>query len=287
LVKNIVSETKIPSKKPEKFVAIVLAADRTTNDPVANKSGMACKAFTPICGVPMIIRVLDALEASGMIERIVLCGPPESSLSACPELEQRIGSGYVTWVPNLDSPSRSANRGFEYIDKETPVFLTTADHALLTPEIVRYFLCESSKADSDVTVGLVEHKNVMASFPGTKRTVIRLRDGNFCGCNLYAFLRPRGRNLVPFWKKAEDLRKKPWRLVGEILGPIAILLYLLRVSKLNEALNAVSAKAGVRSQAVIIPYANAGVDVDKAEDIALVESALEKEALMSRENNST
>ena len=48
-----------------------------------------------------------------------------------------------------------------------------------------------------------------------------------------------------------------------------------------------SAKVGVRSQAVIIPYANAGVDVDKAEDIALVESALEKEALILRENNST
>ena len=78
------SEAKISNKKLDKFVAIVLAADRTANDPVANKSGMACKAFTPICGVPMIIRVLDALEESGVIERIVLCGPPESSLAACP-----------------------------------------------------------------------------------------------------------------------------------------------------------------------------------------------------------
>lgn len=279
------SEAQIPSKKLEKFVAIVLAADRTINDPVANKSGMACKAFTPICGVPMIIRVLDALEASGMIEKIILCGPPKSLLSACPELDQRIRKGCVTWVSNLDSPSRSANKGLEHINEETPVFLTTADHALLTPEIIKYFLCESSKADSDATVGLVEHENVMTAFPGTRRTVIKLRDGNFCGCNLYAFLNYRGRNLVPFWKRAEDLRKQPWRLIGEILGPIAILLYLLRVSKLNQALNAVSTKAGVRSQAVIIPYANAGVDVDKAEDIALVESVLEKEALASRKNN--
>jgi len=62
-------------KKTDKFVALVLAADRTSNDPVADKSGMACKAFVPICGIPMIIRVLDALEASGMIRAIVLCGP--------------------------------------------------------------------------------------------------------------------------------------------------------------------------------------------------------------------
>ncbi len=274
-------------KKIDKFVALVLAADRTANDPVAIKSGMVCKAFTPICGIPMIIRVLDALEASGMIRSIILCGPPESMLPGCTELEQRIGRGDITWVPNLDSPSRSANKGLEHIDESVPVLLTTADHALLTPEIVQYFLRESSKADSDATVGLVKHENVMVTFPGTKRTVIRLRDGNFCGCNLYTFLNHHGRDLVSFWRRAEDLRKHPWRLVGEILGPMAILLYLLRISTLNQALNAVSAKAGVRSRAVIIPYAQAGVDVDKAEDIVLVESILEEAMSLSFNKNGT
>ncbi len=277
-------EDNISNKRLDKFVAIILAADRTTNDPVSNASGVACKAFTPICGVPMIIRVLDALQASNMIKKIILCGPPKSLLFACPELERRIRIGDITWLPNQDSPSKSANHGLKYIDEEDPVFLTTADHALLTPEIIKYFLCESSRTNSDATVGLVEHKNIMATFPGTKRTVIKFRDGNFCGCNLYAFLNDRGRNLVPFWEKAESLRKKPWRLVGEILGPIAILLYILRISKLNQALNTVSIRAGVRSQAIIIPYANAGVDVDKAADIVLVESVLEQEALISHEN---
>lgn len=275
------SSSQIQNKELKKFVALVLAADRTSDDPVSRKSGAVCKAFTPICGVPMIIRVLDALEASNMIEKIILCGPPEYLLSSCPELEQRIcDGGHVVWVPNLDSPSLSAHKGLEYVDKEAPVILTTADHALLTPEIVRYFLHESRKADSDATVGLVEYENIVTAFPGAKKTVIRLRDGNFCGCNLYAFLNHRGRNLVPFWKKVEDLRKKPWRLIGEILGPIAILLYLLRISKINQALNAVSAKVGVSSKAVIIPYANAGVDVDKAEDITIVESVLKKETLV-------
>ena len=50
--------------KIEQFTAIVLAADRTGGDPIAVKTGMACKAIAPICGTPMIIRVLDALEAS-------------------------------------------------------------------------------------------------------------------------------------------------------------------------------------------------------------------------------
>tara|TARA_Y100001936_G_scaffold252558_1_gene312725 strand:+ start:10914 stop:11759 length:846 start_codon:yes stop_codon:yes gene_type:complete len=277
-------EDNISNKRLVKFVAIILAADRTSNDPVSNESGVVCKAFTPICGTPMIIRVIDALQASNMIKNIILCGPPESSLCACPELEQKITNSDVTWVPNLNSPSKSANRGIELIDEKDPVFLTTADHALLTSEIINYFLSESSKSDSDATVGLVNHKNIIDTFPGMKRTVLKFYDGNFCGCNLYAFLNSRGRNLVPFWEKAEGLRKQPWRLVGEILGPIAILLYILRISKLNQALNAVSARAGARSQGIIIPYVNAGVDVDKAEDIVLVESVLKEEKIISHKN---
>lgn len=116
-------------------------------------------------------------------------------------------------------PSRSANKGLEYIDASDRVLLTTADHALLTPEIVEHFLRESIKVDGDATVGLVKHKDVLSAFPGTRRTVIKLRDGGFCGCNLYSFLNYGSRDLVSFWRRAEDLRKYPWRLVGKYWAP--------------------------------------------------------------------
>jgi len=46
--------------RPGKFVATVLACDRTENDPVAKDAGVYCKANASICGKPMILRVLDA-----------------------------------------------------------------------------------------------------------------------------------------------------------------------------------------------------------------------------------
>lgn len=260
--------------KTNKFTALVLAADRTANDPIAVKTGMACKAIAPIHGTPMIIRVLDALEASEMIKTIVVCGPPESALPDCPELEKRIACGRVTWLPNLDSPSRSADSGLGSIDKDAPVLLTTADHALLTASIVRYFLGESQKSDSDAAVGVVKYEDVAAAFPGVKRTVIRLRDGGVCGCNLYAFLNHRGRGLVSFWERAENLRKRPWLLIAQIFGPMAILSYLLGSLTLDRALNTVSAKTGIRIRPVFLPYPQAGVDVDKVEDMLLAESVL-------------
>jgi len=260
--------------KTEQFTAIVLAADRTAHDPIALKTGMACKAIAPIFGTPMIIRVLDALETSGMVKTIIICGPPKFAIPDCPELERRIASGRVIWLPNLDSPSRSADSGLTHIDQNSPVLLTTAYHAVLTSSIVRHFLGESQKAGSDATVGVVKYEDVAAAFPGVKRTVIRLKDGGVCGCNLYAFLNLRGRGLVSFWQRAEQLRKRPWLLIGQIFGPMTVLSYLLGALTLDKGLNAVAAKTGIRVLPVFLPYPQAGVDVDKVEDMLLVESVL-------------
>jgi CTP:molybdopterin cytidylyltransferase MocA len=258
----------------ELFTAVVLAADRGAGDPVATMAGVACKAIAPVGGIPMIIRVLDALEASGVISKTIICGPPEHVLSDCQPLVERIQSGRITWVPNLDSPSRSANSALSGIDRNAPVLLTTADHALLTPSIVRHFLSHAEAGGADAAVGVVKHEDVMAAFPGTKRTVIRLRDGGFCGCNLYAFLNPRGRGLVSFWQRAEDLRKRPWLLIGQVFGPTLVISYVFGLLTIRHGLRAVSAKTGISVLPVFLPFPQAGVDVDKVEDLRLVESVL-------------
>lgn len=263
------------NKNPGQFIALVLAADRTTKDPITQHTGAACKAFAPIGGIPMIIRVLDALAACDLIATTLLCGPPESLHAHCPELKQRIASGQVTWLPNLDSPSRSAESGFSHVPRDMPVLLTTADHALLTPNMVQSFLRESLATDCDATVGLVRQKEIAAAFPGSKRTVTRLRDGGFCGCNLFAF-NPRGRALVGFWRQAEDLRKRPWQLIAQVLGFRMVLSYLFGFLTLQQALDAVSEKSGVKIQAIMLDDPRAGIDVDKIEDLVLAESILNR-----------
>ena len=75
-----------------RFDAIVLAADRGRNDPVAAAAGVAAKCLTPIAGSPMVVRVVRALEQSGCVHRIVLCGPAAEALQGSPEL-QRVGDG--------------------------------------------------------------------------------------------------------------------------------------------------------------------------------------------------
>ena len=261
----------------QQFAAVVLAADRTGKDPITQHSGAACKAFAPVAGVPMIIRVLDTLQACDLISTIILCGPPESLHEHCPELKQRIASGQVTWLPNLDSPSRSAEHGLNHIPPDTPVLVTTADHALLTPAIVRDFLRHAATTPCDAAVGAVSETALSAAFPGCKRTIIRLRDGGFRGCNLYAF-NQRGRALVQFWRQAEDLRKRPWRLIGKVLGLKTVFLYLIGQLTSQQGLAAVSEKSGVNIRLVMLDDARAGIDVDKVQDLMLAESILSRKS---------
>jgi len=260
--------------RQDQFVAIVLAGDRTENDPVAIEAGVSCKAIAPICGRAMILLVLDALEQSELVNTIVLCGPPEASLKDCPELVKKIEQSNISWLPSLASPSQSVEAALLNIKENAYVLLTTADHALLRSQTVSYFLSQSLASKVDATVGLVEFKTIHDAYPEVKRTVIKMSDGGYCGCNLFAFLNIKGRKLVPFWRQVEQSRKKPARMIASILGNWAVLLYLMGKLTLDSALARVSNRIKLEIKPIIIPFPEAGVDVDTAKDREFVERIL-------------
>jgi GTP:adenosylcobinamide-phosphate guanylyltransferase len=252
------------------FTAVVLAADRGPNDPVARAAGVRCKSLTPVGGKPMVVRVFDALTASQHIGMRILCGPPKSIVDSEPELVAIIASPEVKWFENQTTPSSSAFQVLQSLPVETPVLLTTADHALLSPRIIDYFCSAARASGCDVIVGLARHATVTAAYPETRRTAIRLQDGAYCGCNLFAFLTPRSRTAANFWRRVENQRKKPLRLI-RVLGWLAILRYLLGLLSLEEALERISQRLGFKAGAVIIPFPQAAVDVDSVSDWKLVE----------------
>jgi len=258
----------------QQFVAIVLAGDRTSSDPVARDAGTPCKALAPVAGKPMIMRVLDALQGSGRIRSIILCGPPPAALRACPELAQRIARDDICWIAGEDSPSKSAEAGLLQADPTAPVLLATADHALLNAEIVSGFLEESMAKDTDASFALIDYRRLQDAFPAVRRTVIKLQDGQYCACNLFAFMTAKGRRLVPFWRNVEQSRKRPWRMVATLMGIPATLAYVLGRLGLPQVLNRLSGTLGCKLSAVLLPWPRAGIDVDTPEDRKLVETIL-------------
>ena len=258
---------------PAKFAAVILAGDRGAEDPLVKAAGVSCKALVPVAGRPMILRVLDALEGAAVIDSCLVCGSSDRLPGKSPELDARIASAKVRWVENQPSPSRSAQAALGELPPDRPVLVTTADHALLTPQMVDRFCTRAAQSGCDVVAGLAHAEMVAAAFPESRRTVTRLRDGGYCGCNLFALLTPRAGNAVTFWRRVEEQRKHPLRIVKS-LGLMAVLRYLLGRLTLEEGLARMSSLMDARAGVVWMPEAEAAVDVDKVEDWALTEKIL-------------
>ncbi|MCA9473180.1 MAG: nucleotidyltransferase family protein [Nitrospirales bacterium] len=259
------------------FTAIVLAGSRASHDFVAEKSGVACKALAHINGTPMVIRVLEALQQAETISHRILCGPSWSIIEETPALHTRIDSKAIDWVAPQSSPSTSAASTLTSIPEETKVLLTTADHALLTRETIDFFCTESLASQSDVTVGLVPYSIVQEAFPQSKRTVMKFRDQGYCGCNLFAFLTPKGRAIATFWQQVEKERKRPIRLI-RMLGWGAVLRYLTGRLSLHQGLAMLSKQLGMTISPVLLPFPRAAIDVDTVADLELVQRLAQEQA---------
>ena len=251
------------------MTAIVLAGQRDGEDALACHAGATCKAFVEIDGEPMLLRVLETLSSSSSIGNILLSGPNREILDGQCQIANFMESRNVTWLPPQASPSTSAYEALHKLPPDERVLLTTADHPLLSADIIDEFCTLGTKQDADLVIGFAQYSLVQDEFPGMKKTVLRFSDGEYCGCNLFGFLTPAGREAASFWRRTESQRKNPLRVIGS-LGWFNVLRYFLGSLTLEDALNALSRKLGLRVRAIILPYADAAVDVDSISDYDFV-----------------
>lgn len=245
------------------LTVLVLAGERAEGDPMAKSAGVALKALLPVAGTPMLTRVVAALRASDGIGRIAISIPRPEAVDD-PTLETLLTE---------PSPCRSVLAAIDRLP--TPLLVTTADHALLTPEIVTNFVRAAAAAsDADLVAGMVERAAVESVVPGSTRTYWQFRDGHFSGANLFYLKNPRARAAVDFWCRVERDRKRPWRIV-KAFGPGLLLGYLFGRLSLDEAMLRASGRLGCRVRAIALPQGEAAIDVDKPADLVLVEQLLQ------------
>jgi GTP:adenosylcobinamide-phosphate guanylyltransferase len=225
------------------FTAVVLAADRESKNPVALAAGTPCKSLAPVGGIPMVLRVLDALDNARHIDGCILSGPPQSVIDEHEGLRSLISSGKIQWMQAQATPSTSTLSALISLAPQTPVLVTTADHALLNSQIVDYFCSQALKTGCDIVA--------------------------------FAFLTPRARKIAELWRQVEHQRKKPWRIIN-LLGWLAVLRYVLGKLSLSQALQGLSRRLGVDAAAVVLPFPEAAVDVDTVSDWEFVEDIIKR-----------
>lgn len=255
------------------FDALVLAGRRHGVDRLAEDSGITHRALLDVAGIPMLVRVVGALLASNNIGQIAVSIDTPHALDTIPELKALVERKKILRHESLESPSRSVRDALGSGMLGDRVLVVTADHALLTPNIVDHFTRCAEKDDADLSVAVVSETVIKSAFPTTTRTYLRFRDGGYSGANLFAFRTPQAARAAEFWTRAENYRKQPWRLASTF-GPMTLLLFALRRLRLDATLERASTAIGCRIRAVPLPFAEAAIDVDRASDLALVSKIL-------------
>jgi GTP:adenosylcobinamide-phosphate guanylyltransferase len=251
------------------FTALVLAGSRGPGDPVARHCGIEHKCLAPVRGTPMLARVLATLAASPSIGRTFV------SLADPAILEGLPAAANCRALTSGASPSASVLQALDEVPDALPLLITTADHPLLTAEMIESFCDEARSSGADLVAGLTEAGVIRAAYPEAQRTYLRFADAAYSGANLFALLTPAGRRAIAFWRRVERERKRPWRLVRVFgLGPLVA--YLLGRLTLDAAMARGSEVIGARVAAVRLPFAEAAIDVDKPADLALVETILSR-----------
>lgn len=256
-----------------RFTALVLAGQRGRGEPVAEAAGSSHKCLVPAAGVPMLVRVITALDSSDFVDRIAISIEDPNLLKTLPELSALMATGRLVALASASTPSLSALAAAEGPGSVLPLLITTADLPLLTPAMVDGFLEGSLSSGADVTAGLTPGEALLAAYPQARRTFLRFKDGPYTGSNLFAVLTDEGLKALRFWRRVEQERKRPWRIV-KAFGYRSLLAYLLRRLTLDETMIRASTTIDAQVRAVRLPLAEAGIDVDKPEDLVLVEEIL-------------
>ena len=223
----------------------------------------------------MISHVIRTLHSSPRVGKIIILSQEPDRLRAAVDAA---GGGIL--VESQSSISKSIKAQVDALGFSSPVFVTTADHPLLTVQMIEEFLAQ---ADGDVAIGMVERKTMLAQFPDAKRTWLRFSDGAWSGANLFALMSLKAVFALDLWADVEQDRKKAWRLFlhfGLRLASRA----LTRTIGLRKALDIAGKRLGLEARLVPMSDPVAAIDVDKLSDHVLAEKILTERAALIGDN---
>jgi len=249
------------------YDVIILAGYATEPDALSLETGEPCKALLPLKGRPMVSYVLSALRASGRMRRLVLVGLSSEQLG------ETFTDIPVVHLPNRHDTVDNMLAGIEALGDADWVLFCSADIPLLTPEAIRDFLARCEATSADLYYPIVSREDMERRFPGSGRSFRQLVDGWFAGGDIYLVRPQLVQAHAAFARTLTARRKSAWGL-ARALGLEIILRFLihrLRIADLERRANKI---LQCTCKAIISPYPELAMDVDKPKHLKIVLQAL-------------
>jgi len=230
------------------------------------------KAMLDVAGKPMIQWVLDALTEAKSVDNVVVVGLTEKSGLKCGKK--------MYFVPNqgkiVENLQAGARKAMEINKKAKHVVLVSSDLPGITGEMVDWTVSTAMQTDDDIYYSVVPREVMDKRYPGSKRTFTRLKDMEVTGGDLnVARLKFLAGGDTDIWTRITDARKSPLKQAALVGFDTAFLLLIGQLT-LAKAVETVTSRLHVSGRAIVSPYAEVGMDVDKPHQLELVRDDLKK-----------
>lgn len=229
------------------------------------------KAMLDIAGKPMIQWVLDALSASEKVDNVIIVGMSEKVGVTCSKPthylsnQGRMLANIVTGVEK----SLELNPQAEY------VLVVSSDIPGLTGEMVDWLVDEVGKSKDDIYYGVIPREVMEKRYPNSKRTWTHLKDMEVCGADINATHVSMATEHLDLWENLIGNRKSPLKQIA-VVGWDTVLRLIFRRLTIDELVQRVSERLGIKGKAIVWPWAEAGMDVDKPHQLELMREDMEK-----------
>lgn len=245
--------------------AIVLAGGTGKN---FGNDYAAEEALLKIGGKPMVSYVLAALQQSRSVEEIFLVGSVD-------KLQEFSAAKDVFFIQQREGIMDNIVAGVKAAKTVDAVLVVTADVPFLTAQAVDDFVGACAAEPADLQYPIIEKSILQQQYPNARRTYAKLRDGTFTGGNLL-FLNPTAiPKCIQAANKVVAHRKDPMKLAS-LLGWGTMFKFATGLLSSQAAAQRVADILQARVQVVQTMHACIGMDIDKAEDLAIAESYLGK-----------
>ncbi|MDD5370396.1 MAG: nucleotidyltransferase family protein, partial [Anaerolineaceae bacterium] len=241
-------------------------------EPLYEETQGGYKAMLEIGGRPMIQWVLDALSGSASIDRVTVVGLPVFTDLNCAKP--------LTLLPDEGSMLGNLKAGVDELRRINPhvgvILAVSSDIPAITCEMVDWMVAAVQQSDHDIYYNVIKRSVMELRFPNSRRSYTHLKEMEVCGGDLNAVHTSIVDPQNPLYQRVVAARKSTMRQAS-LLGYDTLLLLLLRRLSLEDAAELVSKRLGIRGRAILCPYPEIGMDVDKPHQFDILRAHLARQ----------
>jgi molybdopterin-guanine dinucleotide biosynthesis protein A len=238
----------------------ILPAGGKIGPELAKRAGVDVKALIEFKGSTILASTVAAIEASGLVGRMVVIGGSE--------VQEAAKSLVDTVLPEASTGPENILKGLKYLlaasNPPQKVFVVTTDLPFLSSEIIVKFIGQCPN-DRDICVPLVNREDWNRAYPNSTATFATIKDGSWTTGCAYLVDVDALQKSMPRIEEVFRNRKSVFKM-ARMLGPSFLFKFLTRSLVVEDVERKLVSMLGCSGAAIRNAPTELAFDIDDVDD---------------------